>query len=155
MDTARSSEPSVTIYHSTYQNKIQETITQYSDLFTTSKNVTPPRDRDLLKYRIHHSIASTVITTQQATNSDKQVCKTFTTSNRILPTKIHLNLNTTSNFILDIVCFRISKQHRLFNFYTTFNILTNVRLNQQLQFSPFNCFKQCIYTIVKNSCFTM
>jgi hypothetical protein len=51
-----------------YNNKlipeqIYETTTQYSALSTTSKNVTSPRDSDLLKYLLHPSIASTVLTT--------------------------------------------------------------------------------------------
>jgi hypothetical protein len=51
------------------------------------QKVTLPRDRDLLKYRIHNSIASTVLTTQQTTYSDKQVCTTLTTSTCVLPMK--------------------------------------------------------------------
>jgi hypothetical protein len=40
------------------------TPTQYSALSMIFKNVTPPRDSDLLKYRLHHLIASTILTIQ-------------------------------------------------------------------------------------------
>jgi hypothetical protein len=50
---------------------------------------------------------------------------------------------------------RISKQHKLFNFYSTFNILNNVRLEKANNYIFHHLFiLTCIY-IVKNSCFTM
>jgi hypothetical protein len=62
-----------------YNNKLipEQNTGDYSPIFRfiyDIQKVTPPCDRDLLKYRIHNSIASTVLTTKQATYSDKQVC---------------------------------------------------------------------------------